>query len=164
MVITLLIMPSYSIKFLLEQLHLRRVGVEARPDLVRSVPRDGNGESSDGPKDERGDSDDGSKDDNNHSESPSHADEPPLAPGGTDPPLAPQGTHSHTLANQLLSNTRFSESKQLSVLLLAHAFSDTELNMASQVLLHFTCGFYIHRLLPLYLCGIQHEFKVLLGI
>ncbi|XP_019156404.1 PREDICTED: maspardin isoform X2 [Ipomoea nil] len=120
------------------QLHLRRVGVEARPDLVRSVPRDGNGESSDGPKDERGDSDDGSKDDDaNHSESPSHTDEPPFAPGGTDPPLTPQGTHSHTLAN----HSRISKSEQLS-----NAFSETELNMASRVLLHF-----IHRLLPLYL-------------
>nr|AII99394.1 Mas protein [Ipomoea batatas]GMD97226.1 maspardin isoform X1 [Ipomoea batatas] len=127
------------------QLHLRRVGVEARPDLVRSVPRDGNGESSDGPKDERGDSDDGSKDDADHSESPSHTDEPPLTPGGTDPPLAPQGTHSHTLANQLLSNARIPESKQLPALLLLHAISEAELNMASRVLLHF-----IHRLLPLY--------------
>ncbi|RAL54672.1 hypothetical protein DM860_001800 [Cuscuta australis] len=88
------------------QLHLRRVGVEPRPDLAKSIPRDDNEGSSNEPKNESEDSDDQSKDNNNNNsnlDSPSRADEPPLAPEGTGSPLAPQqGTHSHLLENQLL--------------------------------------------------------------
>lgn len=89
------------------QLHLRRVGVEPRPDLAKSIPRDGNDGSSNEPKNESEDSDDQSRDNNNNNSSnlgsPSRADEPPLAPEGTGSPLGPQqGTHSHLLENQLL--------------------------------------------------------------
>ncbi|VFR02228.1 unnamed protein product [Cuscuta campestris] len=85
------------------QLHLRRVGVEPRPDLAKSIPRDGNEGSSNEPKNESEDSDDQSRDNNSNLDSPYGADEPPLAPEGTGSPLAPQqGTHSHLLENQLL--------------------------------------------------------------
>ncbi|CAH9119953.1 unnamed protein product [Cuscuta europaea] len=104
------------------QLHLRRVGVEARPDLVRSNIGDGNGGGSPNePKNESGNSGDKSRDDsNNNSESTSQADEPPLVPEGTGlPPLAPPHTHSHTSGNQLL------------FLLLVRIFSSTKQNMVA---------------------------------
>ncbi|CAH9102612.1 unnamed protein product, partial [Cuscuta epithymum] len=110
------------------QLHLRRVGVEARPDLVRSNYGDGNGGGSPNePKNESGNSDDKSRDDsnNNNSESTSQADEPPLVPEGTGlPPLAPPHTHSHTSRNQLLGN-------QLLFLLLVRIFFSTKQNMVA---------------------------------
>ncbi|KAB1217076.1 Maspardin [Morella rubra] len=80
------------------QLHLRRVGVEARPDLVRGIPKGGSGgspgEENDGKED---DPDDPPKDDGEPSEGPS-----------TDSQLhpAPESSESHTLDDQLLKNAR----------------------------------------------------------
>ncbi|EXC17874.1 hypothetical protein L484_023231 [Morus notabilis] len=75
------------------QLHLRRVGVEARPDLVRSNPREGNGGGNPSEKnDKQEDPDDTSKDDQGTSENSSAQNQPPLAP---------ETSESHSLDGQL---------------------------------------------------------------
>ncbi|XP_071919350.1 uncharacterized protein [Coffea arabica] len=77
------------------QLHLRRVGVEARPDLVQGLPKGGGGESSGEQDDESRDADDKAKDDRTDSAGPSTE---------SGPPLLPESIESHDLDNQLLSN------------------------------------------------------------
>ncbi|KAM6569050.1 hypothetical protein CsatB_017035 [Cannabis sativa] len=77
------------------QLHLRRVGVEARPDLIKSTPKEGNGGSpSEKNKDKREDSDDPPNDDNESSEnSPTQSQRLP----------APESSESHSLDDQPLN-------------------------------------------------------------
>ncbi len=79
------------------QLHLRRVGVEARPDLIQGISRGGSGGSPSEENDEREDPDDPPKDDKEATEGPS-----------TDTQLhpAPESSESHSLDDQPLSNAR----------------------------------------------------------
>ncbi|XP_023534159.1 maspardin-like [Cucurbita pepo subsp. pepo] len=79
------------------QLHLRRVGVEARPDLVQVVPRGGNDSGPHEEKDERGGDDDTHKDNNARNES---------SPSESQIPPAPDSSESHSLEDQLLSNAK----------------------------------------------------------
>jgi len=79
------------------QLHLRRVGVEAQPDLVLGVPKGGSGE---GPSEEhngREDPDDPPKDDGEPSEGPS---------GDSQLHPAPEISESRSLDDQPLGNAR----------------------------------------------------------
>ncbi|KAL5552249.1 hypothetical protein UlMin_002425 [Ulmus minor] len=75
------------------QLHLRRVGVEARPDLVKSIHKEDNG-GSPGEKSEREDPDDPPNDDEGSSENPSS--ESQLPP-------APENSESHSIDEPPLS-------------------------------------------------------------
>ena len=60
---------------------MRRVGVEARPDLVRNIPKEGNdGGSPSKHNDKEEDPKDPPKDDNGSSENPSAENQPPPAP------------------------------------------------------------------------------------
>ncbi|XP_038874584.1 maspardin [Benincasa hispida] len=78
------------------QLHLRRVGVEARPDLVQVAPQGGSDSGPSEKKDER-DGDDTHEDDNERREtSPS---ESQISP-------APESSESHSIENQLLNNAK----------------------------------------------------------
>jgi len=79
------------------QLHLRRVGVEARPDLVPGVPKGGSGGSPSEENNGKEDPDDPPKDDGEHSEGPSADSQ--LHP-------APESSESYSLDDQLLSNAR----------------------------------------------------------
>lgn len=79
------------------QLHLRRVGVEARPDLVRGVPKGGSGGSPSEENNGREDPDDPPKDDGEPSEGPSADSQ--LHP-------APESSESHSLDDQPLGNAR----------------------------------------------------------
>lgn len=86
------------------QLHLRRVGVEARPDLVRGIPKGGgNGGSSSQKKDEKDDNDDPPDNDEGDPDSPS-ADTPPA---DSQSPPAPEGSESPDSEDQPLSNADF---------------------------------------------------------
>ncbi|KAJ8764195.1 hypothetical protein K2173_005375 [Erythroxylum novogranatense] len=76
------------------QLHLRRVGVEARPDLVRSIPKDDTGGSQSEKKQGKEDPDDQSKDGGN-SENSSRQDQ--FSPG--------EESH-HNIDDQLLSSAK----------------------------------------------------------
>ena len=76
---------------------MRRVGVEARPDLVQVVPRGGNDSGPHEEKDERGGDDDTHKDNNERNES---------SPSESQIPPAPDSSESHSLEDQLLSNAK----------------------------------------------------------
>ncbi|KAH8513582.1 hypothetical protein H0E87_006737 [Populus deltoides] len=77
------------------QLHLRRVGLEAQPDMVRGIPKDGAGGSHGEEKDGKEDPDDEPKDDEGSSEGQSKENQ--LCP-------APESSESHTSHDQPLSN------------------------------------------------------------
>ncbi|KAJ6426746.1 hypothetical protein OIU84_022355 [Salix udensis] len=110
------------------QLHLRRVGVEARPDLVRGIPKDGTGGSYSESEDGKGDQDDQSKDNRGNLESPSRESE--LSP-------APEGSESHGLDEQLLINAKYSFSGQQDRLRICELLSKQQ-NIASELLSRFT--------------------------
>lgn len=128
--------------FSIEQLHLRRVAVEARPDLVPGVPKDGSGGSSKEPNNGREDADDSSENDKRDSEAPSMAE-------SADPPLAPEATGSHDLDNQLL---KLSDNKSVIPPLQNALLCDKQsLLLVLRALLSITCEFFILNMLPLYL-------------
>ncbi|KAI5594912.1 hypothetical protein BDE02_03G102700 [Populus trichocarpa] len=79
------------------QLHLRRVGLEAQPDMVRGIPKDGAGGSHGEEKDGKEDPDDEPKDDEGSSEGQSKENQ--LCP-------APESSESHTSHDQPLSNAQ----------------------------------------------------------
>ena len=79
------------------QLHLRRVGVEARPDLIQGNSRGGSGASPSEENDKGEDPDDPPKDDGEVTKDPSADSQ--LHP-------APESSESHSLDDQLLSNAR----------------------------------------------------------
>ncbi|XP_022858553.1 uncharacterized protein LOC111379425 isoform X1 [Olea europaea var. sylvestris] len=118
------------------QLHLRRVGVDARQDLVRGVPKDGPGGSSSEQNSRKGDPDDAPEDDKRDIGSSSNENEPPLTPEGTD--------------SQNLESTP----------LLLHLVSDNEQTIASnKVLPNLTFEFIILSLLLLYLETLYNDRK-----
>ncbi|XP_055821356.1 uncharacterized protein LOC129889910 [Solanum dulcamara] len=129
------------------QLHLRHVGVEARPDLIPGVPKDGSGGSSNEPKNRRKeDADDSSENDKRDSETPSTAE-------SADPPLTPEATGSHDLDNQLLKMAKLSNDTGDSVTppLQNAFFRDKQNLLVSRALLNVTCEFFILNMLSLYL-------------
>ncbi|KAL3818176.1 hypothetical protein ACJIZ3_004081 [Penstemon smallii] len=84
------------------QLHLRRVGVEPRPDLVKGVPKDDSGGSSSNQNNEQGGADDATEDDTRDEQSGPKRSE-------NEPPLAPQGSDSGNVENQLLGSAYLSK-------------------------------------------------------
>lgn len=82
------------------QLHLRRVGVEARQDMVPGVPKSDGGGSSSDQNDKREGADDAPQDEGRDDSGPINTNEPPLVPGGPD---------SGNFENLLLSNAYLSD-------------------------------------------------------
>ncbi|BFG31496.1 hypothetical protein CerSpe_177700 [Prunus speciosa] len=82
------------------QLHLRRVGVEARPDLVPGIPKGGSGGSS-SEENEKKDPEDPAKDEDPANDDRGSSDNP-LAESQL--PHAPESSQSHSLGDQLVSN------------------------------------------------------------
>ncbi|KAK6262965.1 hypothetical protein QUC31_008781 [Theobroma cacao] len=124
------------------QLHLRRVGVEAQPDLVRSIPKDGTGGSPSKENDEKKDSDDPPKDNGGNPESTSE--ERQLPP-------APESSESHGLDDQLLSNAKICSLGHEGAISLRHsALLKNQHTVASKILLQSTWEFFIFSLLPFY--------------
>lgn len=119
------------------QLHLRRVGVEARPDLVRGIPNDGTGGSYSESEDGKGDRDDQPKDDRGNSESPSRESE-------SSP--APESSESHGLDEQLLNNAKYSFNGQQERLRLCELLSKQQ-NIASELHSRFTVEMFLQCLL-----------------
>lgn len=78
------------------QLHLRRVGVEAQPDLVRGISKDGTGGNPSEKNDGKEDADNPPKDDGGNSESPST--ESQLPP--------PESSESQSIDDPPLSNSK----------------------------------------------------------
>ncbi|KAG8495994.1 hypothetical protein CXB51_007577 [Gossypium anomalum] len=79
------------------QLHLRRVGVEAKPDLVRTIPKDGSGGSPGKENDEKKDHDDQPNGNGGNPESTSKE---------SQSPPAPESPEYHGLYDQLLSSAK----------------------------------------------------------
>ncbi|KAG8476778.1 hypothetical protein CXB51_030293 [Gossypium anomalum] len=124
------------------QLHLRRVGLEAQPELVQSIPKDGTGG---GPSKEndKEDRDDEQKDNGGNPESNSEESQPS--------PSAPESSESHGLDEQLLSNAEIHYIDQKdSVILKPFAMSMNQHSAAAGILLQSTWEFFIFSLLPLY--------------
>lgn len=119
------------------QLHLRRVGVEARPDLVRGIPNDGTGGSYSESEDGKGDRDDQPKDDRGNSESPSRESE-------SSP--APESSESHGLDEQLLNNAKYSFNGQQERLRLCELLSKQQI-IASELHSRFTVEMFLQCLL-----------------
>ncbi|KAK6947639.1 Alpha/beta hydrolase fold-1 [Dillenia turbinata] len=91
------------------QLHLRRVGVEARPDLVPSIANNDNEGSTSGKNDKNEDSEGPPKEDGGDTArtSPDQQQQSPDRPSPTDQqPQSPDSTDSHDLDNQLLGNVQ----------------------------------------------------------
>ncbi|KAA8522283.1 hypothetical protein F0562_012956 [Nyssa sinensis] len=126
------------------QLHLRRVGVEARPDLVQGISKDGSGGSSSEQNDGREDADDEPTGDMGSSESPSTESRPPLAPESTD---------AHNLDDQPLSNAEvWATGAEYFTPLLWHAFSEQQQRLiATKIFPHLIWEFCNLYLLPLYI-------------
>ncbi|XP_057510422.1 uncharacterized protein LOC130792852 isoform X1 [Actinidia eriantha] len=127
------------------QLHLRRVSVEARPDLVRGTSRnadasEGGGRSSREPNNDRRDGDDAPKGDRGIT--------PPESPK---PPPAPESPDSHH-SDSHLGNSEGAASAQYPTTLFLHAFFKKEQYLiASYIFLPSTWGFCILSLLHLYM-------------
>lgn len=127
------------------QLHLRRVGVEARPDLIPGVPKDDSGGSSKEPNNGRKDADDSSENDKRDSETPPTE--------SAEPPLAPEATGSHDLDNQLLKMAKLSNDTGESVTPPSENsfFRDKQNLLVSRAILNITCEIFILNMLSLYL-------------
>lgn len=124
------------------QLHLRRVGLEAQPELVQSIPKDGTGG---GPSKEndKEDHDDEQKDNGGNPESNSEESQPS--------PSAPESSESHGLDEQLLSNAEIYYMDQKdSIILKPSAMSMNQYTAAAGILLQSTWELFIFSLLPLH--------------
>lgn len=86
------------------QLHLRRAGVEAQPDLIRK-PDDGSGGGPSEPNDGRDNTDDPPKDNDGSSDTPSPESQLPPPPPPPPPPPAAESSGSHGLDEPPLSST-----------------------------------------------------------
>lgn len=123
------------------QLHLRRVGVEAQPDLVRSIPKDGTGGSPSKENDEKKDHDDQPKDNGGNNESTSE--ERQLPP-------APESSESHGLEDQPFINAKNCSIGYEDAIILMHSvFLKKQHTVASRIL-QSTWELFIFSLLPYY--------------
>ncbi|KAK2664778.1 hypothetical protein Ddye_003352 [Dipteronia dyeriana] len=122
------------------QLHLRRVGLEARPDLVRGTPKDdGAGSNPSEKNDEKEDPDNQPKDDGGNTESPSTE---------SQLPAAPESSESHSIDDQLLSNAKFCLIGQQNIMQQPCALMRKQQTMAADIHLQFAL-----EILVLYLVG-----------
>ena len=133
--------PVFQLASAMWQLHLRRVGVEARPDLIRTIPKEGSGGSPSKKNDKRKDPDDSPKDNNGSSENPSTQSQLP-------PP--PENSESHSLDDQPLSNAKiWNLANEGKIVLLASGFLNKQHILPAQILLQLTWEIFVH-LQPLY--------------
>ena len=123
---------------------MRRVGVEARPDLVRGTSKDasdsGGGSSSEPNNDRREDGDDAPKDD--------RAITPPESP---DPPPASESPDSHHSDCHLENSEGTTSAYYLTTLFLHAFFKKEQYSIANYIFLRSTWGFCILHLLHLYM-------------
>ncbi|KAK4389416.1 hypothetical protein Sango_2278600 [Sesamum angolense] len=137
---------------LMQQLHLRRVGVEARQDMVPGIPKNDAGGSSSNQNDEQGGNDD-AQDDRTGYGSPRN---------GSEPPLVPDGPDSGNSQNQHLSNAYLSNisGEHLVLLMLLAVMENEQAILASKAVLHFICEYVILDLLRTYLSSLYITLEV----
>lgn len=122
------------------QLHLRRVGLEARPDLVRGTPKDdGAGSNPSEKNDEKEDPDNPPKDDGGNTESPSTE---------SQLPTAPESSESRSIDDPPLSNAKFCLIGQQNIMQQPCALMRKQQTMAADTHLQFAL-----EILVLYLVG-----------
>ncbi|KAK8483814.1 hypothetical protein V6N11_030583 [Hibiscus sabdariffa] len=118
------------------QLHLRRVGLEAHPELVQSIPKDGTGGSNSKEDDEK-DRDDEPKDNGGNPESNSEESQ--------SSPSAPESSEFHGLDYQLLSNAEIHHENPV---VLTHSARLMNQHAAATRVLQSTWELFIISLLP----------------
>ncbi|KAK0586616.1 hypothetical protein LWI29_009753 [Acer saccharum] len=122
------------------QLHLRRVGLEARPDLVRGTPKDdGAGSNPSEKNDEKEDPENPPKDDGGNTESPSTE---------SQLPTAPESSESSSIDDPPLSNAKFCLIGQQNIMQQPCALMRKRQTMAADIHLQFAL-----EILVLYLVG-----------
>nr|DAD18708.1 TPA_asm: hypothetical protein HUJ06_020171 [Nelumbo nucifera] len=138
------------------QLHLRRVGVEARPDLVPGTPRGDSGGSPSEKNDRREDADDSQKDDIGGGASPSTED---------NLPPASESTSSNDLNDQPINTASISSMslEYLTPFLIAHAVTEKQGNILNvEAIVQLTYSGIINYLSAVVLCReIVHYVEVL---
>ncbi|KAI7994051.1 Maspardin [Camellia lanceoleosa] len=127
------------------QLHLRRVGVEPRPDLVRGVSEDtsgGGGNSSEQNDGNDGDGDDAPKDDTGSSGIMPPESQPPESPDSSQPPPAPESPDSHHSSDsQLLSTAKVGATDAENLTFLCAISEKQQYIIASNIFQHFAWEF-----------------------
>ncbi|KAL7165200.1 hypothetical protein ACSBR2_040974 [Camellia fascicularis] len=127
------------------QLHLRRVGVEPRPDLVRGVSEDtsgGGGNSSEQNDGNDGDGDDAPKDDTGSSGIMPPESQPPESPDSSQPPPAPESPDSHHSSDsQLLSNAKVDTTDAENLTFLCVISEKQQYIITSNIFQHFAWEF-----------------------
>ncbi|KAK1560410.1 hypothetical protein Q3G72_026395 [Acer saccharum] len=122
------------------QLHLRRVGLEARPELVRGTPKDdGAGSNPSEKNDEKEDPENPPKDDGGNTESPSTE---------SQLPTAPESSESSSIDDPPLSNAKFCLIGQQNIMQQPCALMRKRQTMAADIHLQFAL-----EILVLYLVG-----------
>ncbi|GAA0144517.1 hypothetical protein LIER_04942 [Lithospermum erythrorhizon] len=135
------------------QLHLRRVGVEARPDLVPKIPMDDDNNGSSSEQNDRRDSDDPPTDDKRDSETPSSSNGPPLLPesmapsSSGEPPLLSDSADTCTTEKQLFLGDGDFTRAECPASLPPHAL----IYVASNAILHSTCEFLVVKVSAIYI-------------
>ncbi|GKV38126.1 hypothetical protein SLEP1_g46071 [Rubroshorea leprosula] len=120
------------------QLHLRRVGVEAQPDLVRGISKDGNGGSPSQKNDEK----------DEHEDPPNHDEGDPDSPSADNQsPPAPESSKSSEISDQFLSNAKICPMNHEDKKVLMH-FASLMKQHATTILL--SMEIFVFCLLPLY--------------
>ncbi|MBA0773385.1 hypothetical protein Gotri_008663 [Gossypium trilobum] len=115
------------------QLHLRQVGVEARPDLVQSIPKGGTGGSPSKENDKKKDPDDQPKDNGGSPESTSEESQ------------LPPSSEIHSLDDQLLSDAKICSMGHEDAIILMQS----QYTVVNRIL-QSACELFIFSLLPIY--------------
>lgn len=137
----------------MQQLHLRRVGVEPRADLVQGSSNDGGGSSSEqngGKEDSKDpenrdsdgspnkDADDSPSEDAEKSESPSNENQPPLMPAST---------NIKYLKDQVICTNSSVTNRSLPIPIISHIFPEKQHHTAATSFLHIAFEFVVCELL-----------------
>ncbi|KAH1075046.1 hypothetical protein J1N35_027374 [Gossypium stocksii] len=124
---------SFQLVYRTWQLHLRQVGVEARPDLVQSIPKDGTGGSPSKENDKKKDPDDQPKDNGGNPESTSEESQ------------LPPSSEIHSLDDQLLSDAKICSMGHEDGIIL----TQSQYTVVHRIL-QSACDLFIFSLLPIY--------------
>ncbi|KAJ4846535.1 hypothetical protein Tsubulata_013535 [Turnera subulata] len=136
------------------QLHLRRVGVEPRPDLVPGISKDGTGGTSTEKKEEKDPDNQHRKDDQGSFESPSGENQSPQAPesseSGENQSQAPESSGSHGLDYLHLNDAEICLAAQDKVVHPCISL-EKQVVLATELLSWFTSELFLRFVLPSYL-------------
>ncbi|KAL8064414.1 hypothetical protein ABFX02_01G088100 [Erythranthe guttata] len=131
------------------QLHLRRVGVEARQDMVPGIRKDDSGGSSSGQNDKRGNTDDETPQDDkkDFGGGPTNSNEPPLLPEGSDS----DHFENQTLSKSYLSSDDISGENMVRLIMLPAVLEKGIAMLACEAVLNAMCEYAFLNLLRVYL-------------